>query len=322
MDILWNLIFLSLGLLLVIKGGDWFVDSSVSIARHFHVPRMVIGGTLVSIGTTLPELIVSATASFLGDSGIAIGNAVGSSIANIGLIVGVMAMMTHVTVDIKAFRRRSCWMVIAALLVVILCWDMYLSRSEGTVLLILGLAYLFFDYWSMRGSKKRGIGTTEVFEEGGQKEGIKKSWVFFLLGAVLVVVGSKFLVDSGSAIALALGIPSVLIGLSVIAIGTSLPELVTAVASARKNVPDLSIGNIVGANILDLALIAGVSGVIHPLNLTNETRLYSFPWMAVFILFMVGRFAICGNAGRKQGIMMLILYGLYMAGIILIPFYF
>jgi cation:H+ antiporter len=312
-----DILLLILGLILVCKGGDYFVDSSVDIARALNIPRIVIGGTIVSIATTTPELTVSAMASWMGDSGIAIGNAVGSAIANIGLIVGCVACITPVSVDSEDFRRRSYWMTASMILVILFTWTRQMAPLFGAVLLMISIAYLFVDYWNIRRRK------TALFDAATQApeppQDYKRSIVLFIVGIVMVILGSRMLVTSGISVATALGIPSVIIGLSIVAVGTSLPELVTGITAARKGVPDLSIGNIVGANVLNLALIVGISGLIHPLTLTHFTQLYSFPWLIVFVCAMIWMFRAEKLVGKRGGLVLLILYGLYLIGLVVIP---
>ncbi|MDH3443633.1 MAG: calcium/sodium antiporter [Deltaproteobacteria bacterium] len=317
MTIIYDIVLLVIGLLLVCKGGDYFVDSSVDIARALGIPRIVIGGTIVSIATTTPELTVSAMASWMGDSGIAIGNAVGSAIANIGLIVGCVACITPVSVDEGDFRRRSYWMIVSAILVVVFSWTRYLNPLLGAVLLLISAAYLFVDYWNIR---QRKLNRTEGETQDPETERVStKSIVMFAIGIAMVIFGSRLLVTSGVSLATALGIPSVIIGLSIVAVGTSLPELVTGVTAARKGVPDLSIGNIVGANVLNLALIIGASSLIHPLSLSYFTQWYSFPWLFIFVTAMVLMFRGGNLVGKKGGVALLILYALYILGLVVIP---
>ena len=312
---LYDIVLLALGLALVAKGGAVFVDSSVDLARSFHVPRIVIGGSLVSLATTVPELVVSATASFVGDSGIALGNAVGSVIANIGLIVGTVALVTRVSVDREAYVRRSAWMCIAAVLVILFSWDGAISRPLAAILLALSFAYLYYDYRSAQ--EHRAQAARENRAESRDESPMAKSVSFFLIGAALVAVGSRMLVTSGISLATALGVPSVVIGLSIVAVGTSLPELVTGVSSAIKGVPDLSIGNILGANLLNLTMIVGLSGVIHPLTLSRFTQWYSYSWLVIFIVLIVVMLGRTGVLERRGGFSLLSLYIVYLAGLVM-----
>lgn len=315
-----NDIFIFLvGFVLIAKGGDFFVDSSVQIANRLRVPRIVIGATLVSFATTVPELMVSSMASVVGDSGIALGNAMGSAIANIGLIVGVTALIMTIKVDLEDFNRRSLWMLVSAGLVALFTFDLRMSLWEGVVILLLAVGYLAVDLLQIK--KHQANHFAKKDEQGSEEQvpALSKTILFFLIGVVMVVVGSKLLVSSGQAIAAALGVPSIIIGLSIIAIGTSLPELVTGVSAALKGVPDLSIGNIVGANVLNLALITGVSAIIHPLELIRFTQLYSLPWLFVFIGMMIFIFKTKKQITKSGGIILLAAYLLYILGLILIP---
>ena len=299
------------GLILVAKGGDLFVDASVYLGQLFRIPRFVIGGTLVSLATTTPELAVSAIASSAGDSGIALGNAVGSCVCNIGLIVGAVALLMPVEVERRDLLRRAAWMLSAGVLVVAFTWDGTLSRPLAGVLLALAFAYLVWDYLGIRALRRDdpnldpSVDSTALLGQAAQ----------FVLGAVLIVLGSNLLVDSGSAVARALGAPSVIIGLSVVAVGTSLPELVTGVTAVRKGVPDLSLGNIIGANVLNLFLIVGLSGAIRPLTLDLFTQVYSFGWLGLFFVAVLGLVVRTGRLHRGGGALLLGLWLTYISGL-------
>ena len=308
-----DIVLLLFGLGLVAKGGDLFVDSSIAIGHALRVPRFVIGGTLVSLATTTPELVVSAMASRVGDSGIALGNAIGSCICNIGLIIGTVALLTPVEVEKRDFVRRAAWMVSAAVLVVVFTWDRTLSRPLAVLLMTFSFAYLAWDYLGIRRRRRQAVAA-----EAPDTSGLTKAVGLFALGAVLIVFGSQLLVDSGRSLAAALGVPSIIIGLSVVAIGTSLPELVTGVSAARKGVPDLSLGNIIGANILNLFLIIGLSGTINPLTLDRFTQFYSYGWLAVFFAAFIG-LATTGLFHRRGGLLLLGLYVVYVAGLVVVP---
>ena len=309
-----DVLLIAAGFALVAKGGDLFVDSSIRIGRALRIPRFVIGGTLVSLATTAPELVVSATAATLGDSGIALGNAVGSCICNIGLIVGTVALIMPVEVEKADFVRRAAWMVGAGLLVVGFSWDLTLDRVYGLVLLALAAAYLVWDLVGILRSRRASA------EEAADADGGLAGAVgWFAVGGACVLAGSRLLVDSGRGLAEAFGVPSAIIGFSVIAIGTSLPELVTGVTAARKGAPDLSLGNIVGANVLNLLLIVGLSGTIQPLALDPFSQRYGFPWLGIFFLTIVGVVLKVGLVRRAAGIALLILYALYTIGLASFP---
>ena len=309
---LYDIILVAIGLGLVGKGGDLFVDAAVFIGHLFRVPRFIIGGTLVSLATTTPELVVSALASRAGDVGIALGNAVGSCICNIGLIVGMVALLTPVEVEPRDFARRSAWMVSAAVLVVVFTWDRTLSRPLAGVLLALAFAYLAWDYFGIRARRREDTEQARAPDTTG----LGRHVALFALGAGLIVIGSKLLVDSGSTLATALGVPSVIVGLSVVAVGTSLPELVTGLSAARKGVPDLSLGNIIGANVLNLYLIVGLSGTIRPLALDLFTQVYSFGGLALFFAVVITLSLRTGRFHRRGGALLLGLWLAYIAGLV------
>ena len=313
---LYDVVLIAVGFGLVAKGGDLFVDSSVRIGRALRIPRFVIGGTLVSLATTGPELVVSATAATMGDSGIALGNAVGSCICNIGLIVGTVALIMPVEVDKADFVRRAGWMVGGGLLVVVFSWDLAMDRVYGFVLLALAAAYLGWDLLGILRSRRSSAADAADADAAG---GLAGAVGWFAAGGACVLIGSRLLVVSGQGLAEAFGVPSAIIGFSVIAVGTSLPELVTGVTAARKGVPDLSLGNIIGANILNLFLIVGLSAAIQPLALDRFSQWYGFPWLGLFFLALAGVVLKNGVVRRAAGIGLLMLYALYTIGLVSIP---
>jgi len=288
----------------------------VAIAHYAKIPRVVIGTTLVSLATTAPELAVSATASFRGNPGLAIGNAVGSAIANIGVILGLLCILRPMNVRASDFRVPSLVMLGVGILLFALTVSLRLERWCGILLLVCGAGYLFTDYWRHRprpGTEPETIDASDV-----PAMSLGRSIGVFALGAVLVIGGSRLLCDSAVALAERVGIPPMIIGLTLVAFGTSLPELVTAITAARKGVPELSLGNVVGANILNMTLVTGTAATIAPLALTRMTQLYNFPAMvAIFVLLLVlartGR-----RLTRKEGWALVGFYGLYLVGLILI----
>ena len=312
--VFYGFLFILLALALLAKGGDLFVDSSLDIGRLLNVPRFVIGGTLVSVATTMPELVVSTLASSAGDTGIALGNAVGSSICNVGLIVGTVALLTPIRVDRLDFLRRVIWMVAAAVLVVIFTANRTLTRTPALVLLVGGFFYLAWDYFGIRRQQ-----ATPYSEDPGDFDGFLRAVLRFGFGLLLIVAGSWLLVDNGQDLAVALGVPSAIIGLSLVAIGTSLPELVTGISSARKGVPDLSLGNIIGANTLNLFIVVGAAGMVSPLKLDYFTQSYSYSWLGIFFAAVIGLAVRTGRIHRRSGLFLLVLFVVYVAGLVVVP---
>ena len=298
------------GLVLMGRGGDLFVDASSQLSRAFRVPRFIVGGTIVSVATTVPELLTSIQASLDGDSGLALGNAIGSCIANIGLITGLVAIIIPIEFDRSDVLKRSIWMMSAAVFIVIVSWNLKISFAYAVVLLIFTGVYLV---WDLSGVVRHR--SKLVDEPIGDHPTPLSALGWFLLGAVFVGFGSKLLVESGQNIAVALGISTTVVGLSFVAFGTSLPELVTGVKAARRGMPDLSLGNIIGANVLNLLLIVGASGVITPLVLEPMSQQYAFPWLGVFFVMLLGIIVRHGVIRRAAGIGLLLLFGLYSLGL-------
>lgn len=298
--------------LLVIKGGGWFVDASLVIARHFRWPRILVGGTLVTLATTAPELIVSLTASVSGHGGLSIGNAVGSVIVNSGFVIGVVAMMSPMVIRPAEFRPRALWMLIAAAGLIGLSWSLRLEKWAGFLLCALAAGYLINDSFQM----KNRISILEQGVDEVVNQPIVKQWLLFAIGAVLILIGSRLLVMSAVSLAERFGVSSIIIGLTLIAFGTSLPEFITAVISVRRNAADLSIGNILAANIVNLTLVAGGAASIHAIELNEFTRRYSYSAMLILMLVLTAAFW-RGKAGRKAGVVLLFIYIAYTAGLVL-----
>jgi cation:H+ antiporter len=307
-------LLLLVSLVLVLKGGDLFVASSVRIADLLRLPRIVIGSTLVSLATTTPEITVSIIASLRDEPGLAVGNAVGSCICNLGLILGTMALLSQLTVHPAQLRIPFVTMVAFGVLVFAISYNLELTRSQGLSLLGCGLAYFVWDF--RRHLRGRAAPTKKELEaqirahESPQRGGLAVTGQF-LLGAVLVVGGSRFLVDSTVRIAGGLGVPTIIIGLTVVAVGTSLPELVTAITSARRQVSDLAVGNLLGANIANLTLIIGSASALHPLTMTRLTQLLNFPAMLVGMVLAAGLGISDRRITRWEGGLLLVYYFAY-----------
>lgn len=309
-----TLILLALGFALVIKGGDLFVSSSISIAHHAKLPRVLIGATLVSLATTAPEMAVSATASIRGNPGLAIGNAVGSAIANIGLILGILCILRPMAVRPREFRPPLVVMLVFGLLLTAMTVPLQLRRTDGAILIACALGWLVADYIRHTRSGEGRADDVATVEE--TVLALRPAVLLFLLGGGLVVGGSRLLTDNAVKLATMLGVPPMMIGLTLVAIGTSLPELVTAITAARKGVPELSLGNVLGANILNVALITGTAGAIAPLRMSRMMQAYNFPAMlALFLLLLLLSYT-SRRLSKREGVILLTFYALYVAGLI------
>jgi len=238
------------GLLCLIKGGDWFVDGATGIARRFHVPELLIGATVVSIGTTLPEVMVSTTSAFTGHGEIAYGNAIGSIICNASLIAALTIAVKPGKVDPKSLRTPVLFFFVAAAFYAGVAYTTgYFSRPVGLILLAMFVAYIICNVMAMKNAP-----APEEEEEPEENASFAKELGLLAVGAVLIAVGANLLVDNGTLIAQALGVPESVIALTFVALGTSLPELVTAITSLAKGHGALSLGNVIGANVFNLVL--------------------------------------------------------------------
>lgn len=304
-----------LGLILLIKGGDWFVRGAVGIAQFFHVPEFIIGATVVSIGTTLPEVMVSASAALSGHGEIAYGNALGSIICNTALIAAVTITIRPSKVDAKTLRSPMIFFFIAAVFysLTALITGQF-SRPVGAVLLALFVFYMIFTVIT---GKKHANPDLEEVEESNDK--ISTCFFFLVLGAALIAFGADLLVDNGTLIASSLGVPESVIALTFVALGTSLPELVTAISSLVKGHSALSLGNIIGANIFNLVLVSGAASVLSPFAIPTGKQLFGVPASFILdipVMFLVSLILILpallkGKLSRVQGISLLIIYAAF-----------
>ncbi len=303
------------------KGADWMIDGVVDLARRTGLPKIVIGATVVSLGTTLPEAFVSVMAAFLGNPGLALGNGVGSIIADTGLIFGLTCVLVAVPVN-RFILNRTGWVQVgsATLLVVIAlgAWiaaesgsEPTLSRWVGGFFLILLAAYLYITYrWAKQGGQLAG--EDEIHTE--EPMALSKAWVMVVGGLTLVVAGARVLVPSASEIAVRAGVPEDVIAATLVAFGTSLPELMTAIAAVRKGHPEITVGNIVGADVLNVLFVIGAAAVAAPLAIPDNFYFFHFP--AMMIILISFRVFISMNKTtfkRWQGAWLLGVYGVYVA---------
>ena len=306
------------GLLFLIKGGDWFVDGASSLARRFHLPELLIGATVVSIGTTLPEVMVSTMSALSGHGEIAYGNAIGSVICNAALIAAITIAVRPGRVDPKTLKTPVAFFFAAA---AIYCIAAYVfgrfTRVMGIIMLATFVAYMAANVLQM---KNTPAGEQEASEEEEEMP-LAKTLILLVLGAVLIAVGANLLVDNGTLIAQALGVPESVIALTFVALGTSLPELVTAITSLVKGHSDLSLGNIVGANVFNLVLVSGMSITLAPFTIPQSATLFGInsslvldlPVMLAVMLILTVPALVKGKLNRAQGILLLAIYAAFCA---------
>ena len=275
---LWIVLFFAAGLICIIKGGDLFVDAASWIAEASGIPKFIIGATIVSFATTLPEMLVSVFAALEGSADIAVGNAVGSVTANVGLIMCLSLVCMECAMSRKQFGVKACLLLAAVLVLFAFTRDGQLSIGESVFILLIFAGFIVESLIAAR--REQG---TEVAEDAERPavngKTIAVNIVKFVVGAAAIVLGAQLLIDNGSAIASLLGVPDAIVAATMIAIGTSLPELVTTLTAIRKKQSSLSVGNIIGANIMDLTLIMPLCSLIlgKPLTVENQGMLLDIP---------------------------------------------
>ena len=304
------------GLLFLIKGGDWFVDGASALARRFHLPELLIGATVVSIGTTLPEVMVSTMSALSGHGEIAYGNAIGSVICNAALIAAITIAVRPGKVDPKTLKTPVAFFFAAA---AIYCAAAYVfgrfTRVMGIIMLAMFVAYMVVNVLQMKNTP------AEAHEDAEEEMPLAKTLVLLVLGAVLIALGANLLVDNGTLIAQTLGVPESVIALTFVALGTSLPELVTAITSLVKGCSDLSLGNIVGANVFNLVLVSGMSVTLAPFTVPQSSTLFGInsslvleiPVMLAVMMIMTLPALKRGRLSRAQGIILLCIYAAFCA---------
>lgn len=315
---------LVLGFVMLIKGADWFVDGASKLAGKFGIPQLIIGLTIVAMGTSAPEAAISITSAISGNSGISIGNVVGSNIMNILLILGITAMIGALPIQKNTKLIEMPFVIlISAVLLGLGMWGNSVNRLDGAILWGLFIAFLVYLFLSAKKSMKQkaadGSSADEEDEEGGSFKFLFKNkampvWfmlILILVGGALIVFGADVTVDSASAVASMFGMPDRLIGLTIVAFGTSLPELITSVTAALKHKADIAIGNIVGSNIFNILFVVGTTALIKPVAFESE-----FIFDSVMAIVAAVMLLVCVMLGKNRlkrwgGALMFLSYAAY-----------
>ena len=305
-SIITQVVLLLVGFLFLIKGSDFFVDGASSIASILRVPAIIVGLTIVAFGTSAPEAAVSITSSLTGSNAMAVSNVIGSNLFNMLVVIGVAALLSNLLMEKKVLQKDLPFLVgITILFVVFIFIGGDITNIEGIILLAILIAYLFF---LIRDTRKSS--DSNVVEK--PKLSLPKSIIFMIVGLAGIVLGGDLVVDSASAIALALGMSETLVGLTIVAIGTSLPELVTSITALKKGENQMVIGNVIGSNIFNILFVLGASSAISALPVNRG--------MMIDVVFMLGVTILCFIFGKtqdkydkKEGIILLLLFVAYMA---------
>lgn len=313
-----NILLLIMGMYLLIKGADWFVGGASAIAKALKIPSLIIGLTLVSLGTSLPEASVSIQSAINGSSALSLGNVVGSNIVNTLLVLGLCAIFAPIVID-RDMKKFDLPIMIALYVIIILfCFvitEGIIERWQGIVLVVLFVAYMTF---LVIRAKNNQMKTIDQVEENSEQQDKKPLWLnilLVLLGLGAIVLGGDLVVDKATFIALELGMSQSLVGLTIVAVGTSLPELVTSVVASIKKENDIAVGNVIGSNIFNVVFILGTSAAISPLTLASGALVDMLVLLGTALLLM-GFSLFSKNIKRWQGILMVLAYVGYTAYII------
>ena len=309
------IILFFVGFFLITKGADIFIDCTVKIGRKTGISELILGATIVSFATTLPELTVSVFASIDNYTTMSLGNAVGSIICNTGLILGLVVIISPFKVDKNMFSSKSIILLISVLTLMVLGANGSISRGDGFILIVLLIVFMYSNIKSVSGKNRinspNNMQSNSCDNIKSSKHENLKVGVLFVLGLIMMVVGSKLLVDNGVKIANSIGVPQGIISLTVIALGTSLPELVSSLTAIKKKHHGISVGNILGPNILNIVSVIGISSLINDLPILSQNMRIDFEFMTIILLILILPTIKSGKLYRVQGLLLLSSYIIY-----------
>ena len=307
------------GLVLLIKGGDWFVDGATGIAKRFNLPDIVVGATVVSIGTTLPEVMVSTTGALAGSGAMAYGNAIGSIICNTALIAAISITCNPGPVNVKSMKTPAVFFFMSAAIYCLAAYGLgTVPRWLGFVMLTIFVIYMVM---TVRNGMRNPDAAGEEEEESGKSKALWQELLLLVIGAAVIAVGADLLVEHGQIIAIGLGVPETVVALLFVALGTSLPELVTTITSLKKGRASLGVGNVIGANVFNLVLVSGVAVSLAPFDVPVENELlntglnlslvFDIPVMLGVMSLMIFPAMLNKKLSRWQGIALLCIYAAF-----------
>lgn len=310
LEMLKNILILIVGFVLLVKGADFFVEGSSSVAKRFRIPSIIIGLTIVAMGTSLPEFAVSVTASASGNNALAVSNVIGSNVFNLVVVCGCCALFAPLTIKKSTLKIEFPFAILCAVLLLVLgVIGMSVQRIDGIIFLVLFVLYILWTIYSAL--KARKSSNTQIDEKEYKILPMWQCLLYIVGGAVAIMFGGDFVVDSASYIASAAGLSQNLIGLTIVAMGTSLPELVTSAVAARKKESDMALGNVIGSNIFNILLVLGASAAISPIAFITENIIDIIILTAMSLIIYI--FAVTKNhINRGEGIVMLAMYAAYM----------
>ncbi len=309
-----SIVAVIVGLAVLVWSADRFVDGSAAVARHLGMPPLIIGMVIIGFGTSAPEMVVSALASLDGSPALALGNAYGSNITNIALVLGLTAVLAPITVQSGVIKREMPVLILITLFSAVLLWDFNISELEAWLLLAIFAVYMGWSMYLGAKGKEDTLAADFTQEIDSHPMAMKPAIIWLIIGLVLLVLSSRALVWGAVNISQALGVSDLVIGLTVVAIGTSLPELASAIAAVRKNEHDLALGNVIGSNMFNTLAVVGIAGAIHPVSL--EPLVLYRDWVAMaaltlLLLLFSLRINRIGRINRIHGISFLAMYVAY-----------
>ena len=300
-----------IGFILISKGADFFINSTVEIGRKTNISELILGATIVSFATTLPELTVSLFASIDNHTTMSLGNAVGSIICNTGLILGMVVLISPFNTDRKTFASKSTILLVSIIALIIFGLDGAITKIDGGILLIILGVYMYTNYKSVLNNANKNYLYYCLTQQNEMST--VKIVVYFFVGLAMMIVGSRLLVDNGVKIAEFIGIPQGIISLTVIALGTSLPELVSSITAVRKKHHEICVGNVLGANILNIISVISISSIPNEIPILSQNIRVDYPFMIILVLTLIIPTIIKNKLYRIQGILMLGTYITYLA---------
>ena len=302
-----DLVLIFLSLFLLYYGGDFLVTGSLRLAQVLRVSPFIIGATVMGFGTSTPELAISVIASLQGSEDLALGNIIGSNIANIGLVLGLTALIVPLTIDKQRFLDESPSLLIASLIIVTFSWNNYLSRTEGFIMVSLLIVYL----WRALRSKEITGASLEDINLFSKYKRTSFQIGLVIMGIAMLVIGANCMVEGATNIARNLGVSEWLIGISIVALGTSLPELTSSIIAAKKGHGEMAIGNVFGSNIFNILMVIGVASSIHPIAI-NENIHADLIYTTVLTCLLIFLIRIRRTIKKLEGVILILLYAVYM----------
>ncbi len=305
------ILFLAIGVLALYKGADLLVSRASSLAAKMGVSTAVVGLSVVTLGGITPELSIGITASLAQANDLIIGNAIGSSILKLAFVFGLAAIIAPIRIQGSTLKHEFPWVMLASVLIYFLAFDLEISRGDAVILILLGIAFQWYSIRTSHAEMRKELGKQK--HQRRKQEALKtgRAWVKIALGLALIVLGAKLFVDSSLALAVRFDVSELLVGILVIAVGASIPELVVTLVSAIKHQPGIGIGNVIGSNVMNIHLVAGIAALIHPIAIHPDLLIFDFPAFIFAAILVAALFKSHHKLTRFEGAVLVIGYLLY-----------